>query len=264
MKKNSDKPCLLSNFSTEFYASIESRFGNITDHTSFVAEFVRTHLLSDKRQNSLLDIGAGPALILKKLLIYFKKVLAVDPNVFYLPYYKQLKENSDFDYIIGNFENIDFFTNFSVILCSHVLYHVPQQEWGHFISKILSLLETNGCALITLVAPIGNFHELCNKLNSHYSNSSVLCSILENLGISFKKQMVTAQYQESDRQKYTNLVSMFAIDDCFLPHEYSTLQHHEKKEVEILISDFVDMSYCKKFDLYLLNTKEEYITIMKS
>lgn len=255
---------LRSNFSTDFYASVESSFGSITEHTIFLAKYIVRKFSPCSSKDSLLDIGSGPGFTVEKLLNNYQSVIAIDPNDFYLIYYERLKLNSNFDYILGNFENIDFFKKFTTILCSHVLYHVPQIEWGSFVLKISNLLETNGSALLTLVAPKGPFHELCYEINPRYSNSSILCSVLENLGIHYEKQLIKAQFREKDKQKYANLVSMFAIDDCFNPSEYLALSDARKKEIESLISDFIDKSYSKKLDSYFLETKEEYIVIKKS
>lgn len=263
MNRNHKTNTLIDPFSDEFYLAVESSFEEITEHTLFLANYIINTFHPNPEKDSFLDIGCGPAFVSKKLSNHFLSITGIDPNKTYVPYYKELNKRTNFNYIIDTFEDCKIIPMHSYILCSHALYHIPQCEWKIFILKALSLLEVSGKALITLVSSTGAFHSLCYSINNKYSNSSVLCNILDELNIPYERQPVTSEYVEKSREKYSHLIRLFAITDCYQPHEYNQLSDSEKNRIEILLDAFIDQTYCKNIAAYKLITEEEYIIISK-
>ena len=209
-------PVLQSNFSAAEYAQIESEFNSITDHIDILCRYIEKKILPCINKRNFLDIGAGPGFIARELLGHFDETIALDPNNCYASYYSDSETHNKLRFINRNFEFVNFSHKFDFILCSHVLYHVPQSQWSMFVKKILKLLAKKGNALFTLVATRGKFHALCEQVNHKYSNSQLLTSILKEIGVDYKTSKVISSYFHKDVQDFTNLLRMFVIDDCFL------------------------------------------------
>jgi len=98
-------------------------------------------IFSDIKSNSkVLDVGGFDGFILSKLKAS-KKIL-IDPNA--------KKEFSDVEYLKENLFSHDFKNEkFNFILSLDVLEHIPKEKESEYFSRIYSLLEKNGQAIIT-------------------------------------------------------------------------------------------------------------------
>jgi len=256
-----ENPVLKSNFSTTEYATIESGFSSVTNHIGILSQYIQKKILPHINKGSFLDIGAGPGFIARELLSHFNEAIALDPNDCYESYYSSSDAFDKLRFVNKNFESADFNKQFDFILCSHVLYHVPQNYWSVFIQKILKLLSKKGKALLTLVAARGQFHDLCDQINHNYSNSQVLKSILKEIGVDYKTSKIRSSYFYKDVQEITNLLKMFVIDDCFLPEEYASLPDREVIAIDQRIAKFVDNCYDQEKNLYTFQIDEDYLQL---
>ncbi len=261
MKNFSETSALKSNFSPDAYASIEKQFNSVTSHVRTLCEHIQKRIVPYIDNKRFLDIGAGPGFVIHELLDYFNTVVAVDPNDSYASCYSTLSLVDKFTIINKNFESVNFNKKFDFILCSHVLYHVPQNDWSVFIDKIIQLLSPKGRALLTLVAPRGEFHHLCNQINDKYSNSQVLQARLNDIGLKYKISKVRNSYFYKSIYEITNLLRMFVIDDCFLPEEYSSLGQDKIVAIDQQIGKFVDKCYESEKDIYTFEIEEDYIEL---
>ncbi len=235
---------LQSNVTCATYAQVEETFAECTDHVANLIEYAANVFRPKAGQDSsLLDIGAGPGFVAGALTKIFGSVTALDPNKDYIPSYQKLAKNSTFQYVIGNFQDVEFDRKYSNILCSHMLYHVPQIQWGPLLLKMQQLLDIDGSGLILLTAPEGRFHTLCSVINPNYSHSGVLCTTLKKNKIDYSVEFETSTYREPDRQKFSDLVHIFAIDDCYLPEEYNALSKGKKLDIEDHIEHFIDSCF---------------------
>lgn len=256
-----DHQALASNFSDQTYADVESTFADCSDHVKTLVQHSLEVFRPKRSRSTLLDIGAGPGFAAKALQDKFRAVTVVDPNTDYLPYYKKLSGNPTFRYIIGNFQKIEFPHTYSNILCSHMLYHVPQSQWGSFLLKMQDLMDPKGTGLILLTSPKGRFHELCNKINPNYSHSGVLCQVLNRSKIPFAIEYEKSTYSEPDRQKFSDLVHIFAIDDCYLPQDYQKLSRGRKMDIESMVDGFIDSCFDHDSGLYRLHQHSAMVVI---
>jgi 2-polyprenyl-3-methyl-5-hydroxy-6-metoxy-1,4-benzoquinol methylase len=240
-----------SNFSKRTYADVENRLAECSDHIKSLINYTKNIFdLQNCEKKSFLDIGSGPGFIARALNEFFGEVTVVDPNSDYISNYEELSKNSKFQYIIGNFQDIEFNKKYNNILCSHMLYHVPKNEWKCLLLKMKQLLELDGSALILLVSPQGSFHELCTKINANFSHSGVLCATLKDAKIEHSVEYEKNIYTETNRKNFSDLVHIFAIDDCYLPEEYKNLSIAKKLEIENLIESYINSCFIHEKGTY--------------
>lgn len=252
---------LLSSFSAAEYAKIESGFTSATNHIDVLCLFIQKNILPNIKRGSFLDIGAGPGFVTRKLKGYFNETIALDPNNYYADNYFISDDINNLRFVNKSFESVNFDQKFNFILCSHVLYHIPQSQWTTLIEKILKVLEKKGKALLTLVAPRGPFHDLCNQINPNYSNSKELKSILKTLNIDYNAAEIKTSYFYKNMHEFVSLMRMFVIDDCFLPEEYACIPEREIKTINQKIRNFVHDCYDKKNNLFSIQIDEDYMLL---
>lgn len=246
---------LVSNFNEKEYASVERIFANNTGHIDNLADFVHRLELS----GSFLDIGAGPAAITERLSHDFSSTFVVEPNREFASIY-QAKQ---FKYHIGNFQDIKIEGTYDFVLCSHVLYHVPQKEWAPFLKKMHGLLNPNGKGLVLMVAPTGKWHALRSSINPHYSCSSQVEKALQQENIAYELMPIQSVFKVEDYEDFRALVRLFTIEDCYLPEEYSALTVAEKKAIDDRIDAFI--SNCEQPDgSYIFMDEDMYIVLYRT
>jgi len=218
-----------SNFTEDYYANVYQHFIEHSTHVDIVTTVIKTQVWPLLRSTrSYLDIGAGPAHITKLLAPHFTRISIVEPNVeFYKALYEQHLER-DVTLSQVPFQEFQSKDPFDFVLCSHMLYHLPQAEWESLLAKIHNLLEPHGIAVIILAAKRGGFHGLCQQLNPEYSNSEKVCQILNKLQIKYQVIPISTKFVSNEEKKFNYLVKLFALDDCFLPDQYEALPKQKK------------------------------------
>lgn len=109
-------------------------------------------MLSRKKPNSLLDLGCGEGRLLLKYSRQFKEVYALepDPQRMHIAKQKIIKRKIKKVIFISNLlQNAKLPENyFDVIICSHVIQHIPTTELECFIKKINRLLQKEGILVL--------------------------------------------------------------------------------------------------------------------
>lgn len=108
--------------------------------------------LPDRRR--FLDIGAGGGHLTIPIAQQFEETTIVEPNTkqaerfcrrhpsFYVHTASWTEVNLNFEY-------------FDLILCSHVLYYIPDGAWLATIERMYRHLSRDGCIIIVVQAPLG-------------------------------------------------------------------------------------------------------------
>ncbi len=250
-----------SNFSKQEYFNIEKELDSTSNHIDLLSSYVEHYILPEiEHCRNFLDIGAGPGHLFKRISKYFETGTLIDPNEDYQSFYNALETKHNVNAVIGNFQETDLFTTYSFILCSHVLYHVSQSNWPSFLDKMKNLLSHDGVAMVTMVAPNGQFHELCYSIKQNYSNSAEVIKCVHTKGYAFRSSRVKSIYKFNNKKKILSLMKLFVIDDCFTPEEYKLISPKQKKLIEQKIENFVDKNK-KNDNRYEFTLEEDYITI---
>jgi SAM-dependent methyltransferase len=124
------------------------------------------------QRQSFLDIGAGGGDLTIPVSQSFEKTTVVEPNEIQADYLR--RRCPRFAIINDYFDRADLGQQrFDFILCSHVLYYIPEGRWLETIAKMYSHLEKDGCIALIIQSPIGAVAEFFR----HFTNYEV--NILE-------------------------------------------------------------------------------------
>lgn len=95
------------------------------------------------KSKNFLDIGCGPGRITKDLSSLFQSTAVIEPNSCQLENFREYPHikifNTTFeDYYskLSTSGSIDEAEKFDFILCSHVFYHIPDEDWTSVIGKL--------------------------------------------------------------------------------------------------------------------------------
>lgn len=251
---------LVSNFSEREFQNVEMVFANNTGHIDHLVNFIYENVLSQGHiKEAFLDIGAGPATITSRLSKFFTSTTVIDPNKAFASIY----QDKGFIAYTGNFQDIITNIEYDLILCSHVLYHVPHSDWTAFLKKLYGSLCFGGKGVIAMVHPKGRWHELRSSLNPDYSNSDKVEKILKEQKIPYDLIPVQSTFRVKEYNDFRALVRLFTIDDCYLPEEYQALNALEKNLIDQKIDEYI--ATCKKSDdSYEFFDEDVYILIHKN
>jgi SAM-dependent methyltransferase len=250
---------LVSNFNESEYESIERVFANNTGHIDHLVDFVYENLLSqDQPKELFLDIGAGPATITHRLSKFFKSTTIIEPNKAFASIYK----DTGFITYNENFQDTVIDGQYDLILCSHVLYHVPHNQWALFLKKLTELIRPGGKGLVSMVFPRGKWHALRSSINSDYSNSDKVEKALKEQDIPYELIPVQSVFRVPNYDDFRALVRLFTIDDCYLPEIYQALSNSEKELIDHKIENYI--ATCTQSDgAYEFIDEDVYILIHK-
>lgn len=252
---------LQGNTDDKQYQLIESDFPLITDHIDNTSDWIKSEV--GVKKDSFLDIGAGPGFISKKLIDQFDYGFLLDTNPYYESAYLDLKKDYNLDYAIGSFQQTRFSQQFDIVLCLHVLYHIPRSLWGDIINKAYSLLKPGGKLLIAIADTKGASHQLRSNIREQYANSSVLIELLTALNLPFEKKVIANTYMHKTFKDMFDLTRLFTVADCFLPKEFEELPFEKKVAIDHRIEGFVYGCYDENKQAYSFTDFDAHFVIKK-
>jgi arsenate reductase-like glutaredoxin family protein len=223
---------LKSNFSEDEYAHVERIYTNNTACIDQLVEFVDMNILSKK---TFLDIGAGPGVIASRLSHFFTSATIVEPNKAYIPIYK----DKGFISYFCNFQDVMLEDKYDFILCSHVLYHVPRAEWAAFLEKMYGLIRSGGTGLISMVAPVGQWHTLRLSINPDCTTSQQVEQMLKEQGIPYSLIPVQNIFNVPNYEDFRALIRLFTIENCYPPDTYKAVSDSEKALIDQRIEEYI-------------------------
>ncbi len=236
---------------------MERVFAENTGHIDHLVAFFEKSLLTKvAKREEFLDIGPGPATTTARLSNFFTSTTVVEPNRAFASIY----EKKGYINHTGNFQDIALDSKYDVVLCSHVLYHVPRAQWVPFLEKLNGSICLGGKGLVLMVAPKGKWHELRSSLNPDYANSDGVERALKELHISYELVPVQSVFKVQNYEDFRALVRLFTLDDCYLPEEYFALSARDREEIEQKIDEYVVT--CRQSDgSYEFYDEDVYITM---
>ena len=228
-----------------------------SQHNQLITVAIQQHVLPLLGKNpSLLDVGSGPGIVTRNLQPFFNSVTAIEPNLEMRSFYSKL----EIDLHSYEFALFDTQEQFDFVLCSHVLYHMPEERMKQFIKKLLKHTSKGGFCFIALMADRGENHSLHSQFNKNYTNSFLVKKILNELSIPYTVISATNRFQASQREDMLALCRFFVYEDCLSREVLDHLSESESNEVESKISSICD-SLLMENGTYQLNQEEDYCLI---
>ncbi len=208
------------------HQTYKRRFGlfvRSTDQKARQIETVKSIVATLPQTGHFLDVGAGTGEITEAVSAYFKRTTVVEPNP---EYAKQLAGRfPEFQIYENNFDGVNLVgALFDFILCSHVLYYIPEKNWMAMIERMVFHLSEQGKLAIVLQSPEGPLPDLFRRLGGKTGEAVRLWGALVRR---FGRDRVRAHYGVS-RIKARSIHEMAEIA-TFLFHE----KRFESKKPEI-------------------------------
>lgn len=177
---------------------------------------------------SLLDVGAGPGKVAEQLAPHFGSFTLIEPNP------QQLRSFAleGAEILHDTFERFESSRRYDLVLCSHVLYHVPLAQWGSFIDRLLEFVRPGGYCMIVLGAARGQNYELHRDFTSSIIDSSSLLATLKDKDLRFEVVARTNGFTASSLDDMVTLCRFFVLEDCYTAEQLAALTEAQSRELE--------------------------------
>ena len=187
---NSDTP----DYQTAFHAFLAH-----TDQKDRAHEWLDREVNRLARRNILVDAGAGTGKLTAWLSPRFKEVVAIEPNP---SLERELRAACPTARVFpATMLEITEPLEADFVLCSHVFYYLPPEQWEANLKRLLSWLSVGG----VLAAAIQNPRSDCMRMLDHFLGSCVdlarLCPVAEAvIGRTYQARIETvpARIQTAD------------------------------------------------------------------
>ena len=233
-----------------------------SNHNALIIDCIKSNILPQLDPEtglveSFLDIGCGRGVVLRQFMSKFRSVLALDANPAVQQHLPLPSSHPDFNFVHSTFEEFASAypsAKFSFINCSHVLYGYNEEKLKTFIQLMWRALEDKGpsAALVALMAPIGQSHDLHCRFTAQYTHSGLIQSVLKRLGICYRKASATNVMRLQTKEDVVELCRFFASVDCLL----------NRTSVDQVIEEILPNIICED-GTYELKQEEDYFLIFK-
>lgn len=171
------------------------------------------------KTDALLDVGSGPGLITGPLSAYFGEVTIIEPDPIYClqAAEKILDQGKLVTAYNGFWEDAPLGDRtFDLAICSHVLYFVELEKWGHFIDKIMSHLRPGGRLAMILVTRDDNSNAIIRRALDirevgSYPFSTAVVEYLASQGYDIDLLSFEANITAETPQELLGILTLFPI-----------------------------------------------------
>ena len=208
---------------------------------------------------SLLDVGAGSGNVAERLVPLFGSLTLVEPNHNQIAGFAHEKAKV----FVESLEHFHSAEQYDLVLCSHVMYHVPLSDWGVFIDRLLAFVRPGGYCLILMAAARGPTYDLCRdftdtQLFSHQVVEAVRPKKLPHEVVPLLCGFSTKTYEEM----YT-LCRFFVLEGCYTADRLAALSEAEARELDRKIRAHAER--CRGADgMYRLEQDEDFVIIPRA
>ena len=175
---------------------IEKFIYSSTDEKKIVSDLIR-NIIKNKPIENALDIGAGPGLITKPLYEASKNLTLIEMDPGYTDTLRKKFPKANLR--VGSFLDFNFRNEFDVILCSHVLYYVLEDQWLEIFKKFISWMRKGGQVLCVINTDKGDWWKIVNEFKNDLKAS---CKFYYQPWSQFKEILSTLGKVESHQYKY--------------------------------------------------------------
>ncbi|MET0403513.1 MAG: class I SAM-dependent methyltransferase [Cystobacter sp.] len=245
--------------SPQDYATAFHLLSRTARHPETLGQWVEAQLLSRlPARPSLLDVGAGPGAIARRLAPHFGALTLLEPNK---------EQLAAFDLpgarlIHSTLEDFTGPGTYDLVLCSHVLYHAPLDQWGAFVDRLLSLVRPGGFCLIVLGGARGHNYEMHRDFTSTVITSEQLKAVLKQKSLGFEVAVTQNGFSAESFEEMYTLCRFFVFEDCLTPERVAALSEEEARALEARIREHTER--CRGPDgVYRLTQEDELILLSR-
>ncbi|WP_437938227.1 class I SAM-dependent methyltransferase [Sorangium sp. So ce341] len=246
--------------SPQDYATAFRLLSATSRHPENIAEGIRERIVPHLPEGpSLLDVGAGPGAIAARLAPWFAAMTLIEPNEAQLG----ASAPAGAEIFRDTFERFESPRRYDLVLCSHVLYHVPLAAWGGFIDRLLSFAKPAGFCAIVLGADRGQNYEMHRDFTSTVIDSSVLIKTLRDKQLAFDVVGSHNAYTAETLEEMVTLCRFFVLADCISAEQLAAMTEREARALDEKIR--AHAARCRTEDgAYRLSQDDDMIILRRS
>ncbi len=218
--------------SPQDYATAFRLLAGTARHHLNIAQVVEERVLPRLPEKpSLLDVGAGPGTVAAQLATHFGAITLIEPNPVQTGGLQlegaKLHHGTLESYVSqGSPERHD------LVLCSHMLYHVPLADWGAAVDRMLALVRPGGYCLILLGAPRGPNYEMHRDFSDSFLSSAQLLDTLRQKQIPFEVVPTMNGFTAASLDEMSALCRFFVLEDCYTAEQVAALTEAQARALE--------------------------------
>jgi SAM-dependent methyltransferase len=228
-------------------------------HPENIARAVREHVLPWLPERpSLLDVGAGPGKVAQLLAPHFASLTLLEPNR------AQISGLSlkGAKVLHSTLEGYDSTEQHDLVVCSHVLYHVPVAEWGGFIDRLLARVRPGGYCMVSLSAARGQSYQLQRDFTPAMISSEQLIATLKGKGLAHQVIAAMNGFSTSSFEEMYTLCRFIVLENCFTEEQLVAMTGDEARQLEEKLRGHAER--CRGTDgVYRLEQAEDLVLIPK-
>ncbi|MCP3143440.1 class I SAM-dependent methyltransferase [Pyxidicoccus xibeiensis] len=228
-------------------------------HPENIARVVEERLGSRLPEHpTLLDVGAGSGKVAERLAPRFASLTLVEPNPDQLVGFAHEKAKV----LLEPLERFHSPEQYDLVLCSHVMYHVPPSDWGGFIDRLLSFTRPGGSCLLVMAASRGPTYELCRDFTQTLVFSEHVAATARRLRLPHEVIPTMAGFSTNTFEEMYTLCRFFVLEGCFTAAQLAAMSADQVRALEDKVR--VHAERCRGADgVYRLEQDEDLILIPK-
>lgn len=229
-------------------------------HPENIGRLVEERLLPRlPKQPALLDVGAGSGQVAERLAPHFGSITLLEPNQNQIAGLRLDKARI----LVEPLERFHSTEKYELVVCSHVLYHVPLGDWGAFIDRLLSFVRPGGYCLILMTAARGPSYELCLDFTPPQPFSDRVVETVRQRQLPHEVVPMLAGFSTKTFEEMFTLCRFFVFEGCYTSEQLAAMSEGELRAIEAKIR--VHAERCKGPDgLYRLDQDEDLVIIPKA
>lgn len=211
------------------------------------------------KQPTLLDVGAGSGKVAERLAPHFSSLTLLEPNQNQIAGFKHEKAKI----LLEPLEHYHSPERYELVVCSHVLYHVPLSEWGAFIDRLLSFVRPGGACVIVMAAARGPTYELCRDFSETMLFGEQLPTTMRHKRLPHEVLPTMSGFVARTFEEMYTLCRFFVLEGCFTAEQLAALSENEVRTLDARIR--VHAERCRGEDgVYRLEQDEDLILLPRS
>jgi SAM-dependent methyltransferase len=245
--------------SPQDYATAFHLLSMTSRHHENIGQVVQERILPRLRKHpSLLDVGAGPGKVAGRLAPHFGSLTLLEPNRDQIG----ALELEGAKILSVTLESYDSPETYDLVLCSHVLYHLPIAEWGGFIDRLLAFTRPGGYCLIVFSAARGQNYQLHRDFTETGIFSAQIIDTLREKRIPHEIVAAMNGFSAASIEEMYTLCRFFVLEDCYTAEQLAVLSEDEARALDDKIRMHAER--CRDADgVYRLAQDEDLIIIPK-
>ncbi|MBZ4333407.1 bifunctional 2-polyprenyl-6-hydroxyphenol methylase/3-demethylubiquinol 3-O-methyltransferase UbiG [Corallococcus sp. AS-1-12] len=205
---------------------------------------------------TLLDVGAGAGKVSERLAPLFDSLTLLEPH----PEQSAGFHHEKATVIPVPLERYASNDRYDLVVCSHVLYHVPVSEWGGFIDRLLGFVRPGGSCLLVMAAARGPTHAMCREFCDTLHFSEDVAAEVRRKQLPHEAIATMSGFAAKTFEEMYTLCRFLVLEGCYTAAQLAALTPDEAERLDARIRAHAER--CQQPDgTYRLEQDEDVILI---